>query len=334
MAEEESKKVQEVNLNEINEISGFKRAEEFVWNAFEAGYLNAGEDQDPDVDTWVETFCDQAEQDGSVFDRNFVKAVCVLGIYAGPRDEFQQRSGSGKAIYANGDRYEGEFFEDKKHGSGQYTWISKGKSEADKLVEKEMKIHYEGGFLEKSIDAVVTAIAEKFRLSRHIVAGIVEYGYSPCYHGDYVRGKRTGQGIMKNKDATLYKGEFLENKREGQGMFYYLNGDIYSGNWKADKKHGYGAYHFVGGGEYRGEWSNGIFTQGQWILPDGTYYEGKFDKKNRPLDNNAGMHYPSKKMEQKGVFKRGVWEPTSAMVVCGEAPVDATTWFEDPPVVE
>lgn len=325
MSEEETKKTQEVNVEEINEVTGFKRAEEFVWNSFETGYLNAGEDQDPDVDTWVDGFCEQSEQDGFLFDRNFVKSVCVLGIFAGPRDEFQQRSGSGKAVYANGDRYEGEFFEGKKHGSGQYTWVSVGKSEADKLVEKEIKLSY-GGTVDKSSESIVAAIAAKFQLSLHIVTGILEYGYSPCYHGDYVRGKRTGMGIMKNKDATLYKGEFLENKREGQGMFYYLNGDIYSGKWKADKKHGFGTYRFVGGGEYRGEWVNGIFTQGQWILPDGTYYEGKFDKKNRPLDNNASMHYPNSKMAQKGVFKRGIWAPARALEVCDEVPVDGMAW--------
>lgn len=338
MAEEDGAKAQlhEVNLDEINEVTGFKRAEEFIWNAFEKGYLNAGEEQDPDVDTWADGFCEQAEQDGSIFDRNVVKSVGVLGLYAGPRDEFQQRSGSGKAIYANGDRYEGEFFEGKKHGSGQYIWVSKGKSEVDKLVEKELKAmdggstsNNAGGILgEKVMDHRIPTIAARLQVSNRVVEGILEYGFVPCYHGDYIRGKRTGQGIMKNKDATLYKGEFLENKREGQGLFYYLNGDVYSGHWKADKKHGYGTYHFAGGGEYRGEWLDGIFSQGQWILPDGTYYEGKFDKKNRPQDSSASMHYPATKMAQKGVFKRGVWAPTSAMEVCEELPVDGMAWHD------
>lgn len=67
---------------------------------------------------------------------NFVKAICTLGIYAGPRDEFQQRCGNGKAIYSNADRYEGDFMADQKHGSGKYSFISQGKSEADKLVEQ------------------------------------------------------------------------------------------------------------------------------------------------------------------------------------------------------
>ncbi|EPY30892.1 hypothetical protein STCU_02527 [Strigomonas culicis] len=314
-----------VNLDEINETTGFKRAEEYVWDTFEKNLL--AQHGDADVDGWVDEFCDQAEQDGIRFDKIFAKSVCVLGIYAGPRDEFQQRSGSGKAIYPNRDRYDGEFFEGKKHGSGQYTFVSKGKSECDKLVEKEIKKKY-GDNPKKVSKDNVTAIAEELQMSPHIVSAIIEYGYHPCYKGDYVRGKRTGQGIMKNKDATIYKGEFLDNKRHGQGVFYYINGDIFSGNWKNGFKHGYGTYHFAQGGEYRGEWVKGIFTQGQWILPDGTYYEGKFDEKNRPCDAAASMHYPNIHMAQNGVFKRGVWAPTSELMISEEVPVDGMAWAD------
>lgn len=318
--------LQQINLEEINEITGYKRAEEHVWAAFSSTYLNASEEErDPDVDAWVDAFCEQAEQDGFVIDRNFVKSVCILGIYAGPRDEFQQRSGSGTAVYANGDRYEGEFFEGRKHGSGRYVFVSKGKSESDRLVEAEMQNVDGGAALDESS---IVAVAKKYQLSHQIVAGIVEYGFFPCYHGDYIRGKRTGQGIMKNKDGTLYKGEFVENKREGQGVLYYTNGDIYSGNWKGGLKHGYGTYHFSGGGEYRGEWVKGIFTQGQWILPDGTYYEGRFDRKNRPFDTCATMHFPAIEAAQTGVFKRGVWAPTSAIQACTEVPVDGMAWAD------
>lgn len=318
--------LQEVNFEEINEATGYKRAEEFVWKAFEKNFLHGGEEAETDVDAWVDTFCEEAEGDGVNMDRNFVKSVCTLGIYAGLRDEFHQRSGSGKSVYSNGDRYEGEFFQGKKHGTGMYIFASKKKSEADKLVEGEVKNGYNGDLASIDENAILQ-IAEKFQLSRHVVAGIIEYGYFPSYHGEYVRGKRTGQGIMKNKDATIYKGDFLENKREGEGVFYYINGDIYSGNWKAGLKNGFGTYHFVTGGEYRGEWVNGNFTQGQWILPDGTYYEGKFDRKNRPLDDMASMHYPNLKMSQHGVYKRGVWAPTCELEVCHETPVDGMAWM-------
>ncbi|AAZ10323.1 radial spoke protein RSP10, putative [Trypanosoma equiperdum] len=315
----------EINYDEVDETTGFKAAEMFVWLKFEESYLQKPEDErEADVDAWADTFCEEMEGEGMNYDRNFVRSVCTLGIYAGLRDEFQQRTGSGKAIYANGDRYDGEFFEGKKHGRGRYIFVSLGKSECDRIVEKE---------LQKLGDVVagenfVKAVADRYKIGCHIISYIIEYGFHPCYHGDYVRGKRVGRGLMKNKDGTVYKGEFLENKREGRGMFFYLNGDIYSGNWKNGRKHGYGTYHFVGGNEYRGMWNDGVFTHGQWIFPDGVYYEGHFNKKNRPCDEAASMHYPALKMAQTGTFKRGTWAPTSALEVCEETPVDGMTWTD------
>ncbi|EAO00260.1 hypothetical protein C3747_14g67 [Trypanosoma cruzi] len=314
-----------INLDEVDEQTGYKSAELFVWLKFDETYLQKPEDdREADVDAWVDAFCEQMEEEGMNYDRNFVRSVCVLGIYAGARDEFQQRMGSGKAVYPNGDRYDGEFFEGKKHGTGRYCFVSRGKSECDRIVEKEMQKL--GGAVPD--EQFITNVAEKYKISRQIVSWIIEYGVYPCYHGDYVRGVRTGQGLMKNKDGTVYKGDFLANKRHGQGMFYYLNGDIFSGTWRNGLKHGYGTYHFAGGSEYRGSWVDGVFTQGQWIFPDGTYYEGLFNKKNRPCDDAASMHFPSIKMAQTGVFRRGVWAPSSALQVCEETPVDGMSWID------
>lgn len=325
MASGGDQKAQKVNIDEVDEASGFKKAEQHVWTAYATAFLTPGEEPEMDVEAWTDDFCQRAEESGAIFDRNFVKSVCTLGIYAGPRDEFQQRSGSGKAIYATGDTYDGEFFEGKKHGSGQYVFVSKGRSEADRAVLKE--VEHLGKDAADTSDAI-DEIAAKLQLGRSIVEGILAYGIHPCYRGDYVHGKRTGRGMMKNKDATIYKGEFLENKRHGQGVFYYLNGDIYSGNWKNGAKNGYGTYHFVNGSEYRGEWVQGNFTHGQWILPGGSYYEGKFDKKNRPLDDAASVHFPGLEMAQTGAFKRGVWAPTSALQICSEVPVDGMAWAD------
>ncbi|ORC93397.1 uncharacterized protein TM35_000012740 [Trypanosoma theileri] len=319
-------KLRPVNLDEVDETTGFKTAELAVWTQYDTTYLQRPEEdrEAADVDAWADGFCEAMEAAGLQYPRAFVRSVCVLGIYAGLRDEFQQRTGSGRAVYPNGDRYDGEFFEGKKHGTGRYVFVSRGKSECDRIVEKELQRRDES----QSDEAFISSVAEKYKLSQQIVAWVLEYGFHPCYHGDYVRGKRTGQGLMKNKDGTVYKGEFVENKREGQGMFYYLNGDIFSGTWKNGLKHGYGTYHFVGGNEYRGSWVDGVFTQGQWIFPDGTYYEGLFNKKNRPCDDCATMHYPSTKMVQTGVFKRGIWAPSSELMVCGETPIDGMTWTD------
>lgn len=305
-----------IDYDLIDDLTGFKKAEIDIWNKYEE-FLAKPEADRGDVDTWTDEFCEESK-----FDKKRVKFVTTVGIYAGPRDEFNQRSGSGKAIYANGDVYEGDFFEGKKHGVGQYIFKKLGKSEIDKLVEKQ----WNSKSSDESNESFIARVAKAIQVGPSIVQHVLEYGFFPCYQGDYARGLRVGQGVMKNKDASVYKGDWKDNKRHGQGIFYYINGDIYSGQWSEGLKHGFGTYRFADGSEYRGEWVKGLFTQGQWIMKDGTYFEGKFDKKNRPCDEAGSMHFPRKGISMVGVFQKGRWAPLNELTVSDEVPVEGEAW--------
>ena len=308
-----------IDYNALDEVTGFKKADITIWEAYSKSVLEVPEDDRPDAESWADEW---AEEKG--YDKRRVKAVTTLGIYAGPRDEFNQRTRSGKAIYANGDVYEGEFLEGKKHGQGHYTFTKQGKSEVDKLIEKMVQAKP----ADEPQEAFTARCAKALQIGTAIVEAALEYGFLACYHGDYIRGMRTGQGLMKNSDGTLYKGDFSGNARHGQGMFYFLNGDVYSGEWSEGKKHGFGTYRFATGGEYRGEWSKGVFTDGQWIMQDGIYFEGKFDKRNRPCDANGTMHFPHLAMSIDGDFRMGRWAPLSTLQTNGEVPVDESAWAE------
>lgn len=305
-----------IDYEALDETTGFKRAELEIWNAFEK-YLAQPEDDRPDVDAWVDEFAEEKK-----FDKKRVKYVATLGIYAGPRDEFNQRSGSGKAIYANGDVYEGDFHHGKKHGVGHYIYKKQGKSEVDGLIEKA----YKAKPAAESDDAFAARIAKHLKVGESIVKAALEFGFFPCYHGEYQRGVRVGDGMMKAKDGSVYRGEWRDNKRHGQGILYYVNGDAYSGQWENGLKHGFGTYRFADGGEYRGEWVKGVFAEGQWVMRDGNYYEGLFDKKNRPSDANARMHFPQLGITMSGVFKKGKWAPLNELTVSEEKPADVGEW--------
>lgn len=311
MAEEEIEERVVIDYDAIDEATGFKKAELDIWKAFESQVLNKTEDERPEVEGWVDEFADESK-----FDKKRVKFVATLGIYAGPRDEFNQRAGSGKAIYSNGDSYEGDFFEGKKHGQGHYIFTKEGPSESDKLIKGTKREEGE------SDEAFVARCAKALKIGESIVAIALEYGFLPCYHGDYHLGVRTGQGLMKCKDGSVYKGAWLNNKRHGKGMLYYVNGDIYSGQWEEGMKHGFGTYRFAQGGEYRGEWKKGVFQEGQWIMVDGNYFEGTFDKKNRPCDSNATMHFPGKQLTMRGEYKKGRWAPLNELIVSKEVPAE------------
>lgn len=308
-----------INYDQLDEQTGFKKAELDIWNRYEKDVLLKPADDRPEVDSWVDEFSEESK-----FDKRRVKFVTSVGIYAGSRDEFNQRSGSGKAIYANGDVYDGDFFEGKKHGTGQYIFKKLGKSEVDKIVEKL----WIAKPATESTDAFTLRCAKEVQIGRSIVEGILEQGFYPVYHGEYVRGQRVGQGVMKNKDASVYKGDWKDNKRHGQGIFYYLNGDVYSGQWAEGVKHGFGTYRFADGSEYRGEWNKGTMVSGQWVMADGSYYEGKFDAKNRPCDEQGQIHFPRKGIRMVGVFQRNKWAPLAEMVLSEETPatVEDAPW--------
>ena len=79
-----------------------------------------------------------------------------------------------------------------------------------------------------------------------------------------------------------YHGYWENGRRHGEGVFTYKNGDVYSGWWKYGQKSGYGTVVFKETGmKMTGQWSNGELTEGQWIYPNGLYFQGNFEN-NKP----------------------------------------------------
>lgn len=136
----------------------------------------------------------------------------------------------------------------------------------------------------------------------------VEYPNKDTYSGDFKNGLKEGSGTYTFNNGDKYIGQFKNNlqhgigkteyakggkyngryengTRHGEGVYVYANGDIYSGSWKNGKKHGKGTYIVnnckLEGNNYMkvaGEWINGDITEGKWIFPNKTYYEGIFEK--------------------------------------------------------
>lgn len=136
----------------------------------------------------------------------------------------------------------------------------------------------------------------------------VIYPNSDTYVGDFVNGLKEGQGVYTFINTDKYTGEWKNNKqhgigkteyaknekyygryedgkRNGEGVYNYSNGDIYSGSWKNNLKHGKGTYIVnqckLSGNKYMkiiGTWSEGEIIEGRWEFPNGTFYEGKFEK--------------------------------------------------------
>jgi hypothetical protein len=133
----------------------------------------------------------------------------------------------GTRTYDNGDSYEGNLENGKKHGWGAQTYDN----------GDEYRGNWENG-------------------KRHGY-GTQTYGNGDSYTGNWENGKRHGYGTETYDNGDEYRGNWENDKRHGYGTQTYDNGDEYRGNWENDKRHGWGTQTYDNGDSYEGNWKNG-----------------------------------------------------------------------------
>ena len=80
------------------------------------------------------------------------------------------------------------------------------------------------------------------------------------YTGDWIRGERTGKGILKLKNGEIYEGDFVKGVRTGKGTLKMLNGNIYSGGFKNNEYNGSGIIRFPDGFRIEANWEKGKYN--------------------------------------------------------------------------
>merc|ERR1711959_527220 len=157
--------------------------------------------------------------------------------------------GKGKAIYPNGDEYEGSYEEGKRHGYGVYKWV---KTQTDE----------ETGAVSPAVDEEGNKV------------------FQSNYAGQYVANLKDGEGVFEYPDGSKYQGNWRHDKRHGDGVYCYPNGDIYSGEWRFGTKHGRGTFiHAESNARLVGTYVDGKFVKGKWAVADSTYTGGYKDNK-------------------------------------------------------
>jgi radial spoke head protein 1 len=144
--------------------------------------------------------------------------------------------------------------------------------------------------------------------------GVYTYANGDKYEGDWIDNQKDGIGKLFYTETGEYFGRFENGKRHGEGVFTYKkNKDVFSGSWKYGKKHGKGTYIFndtkmkviIYLNKIVGEWIDGKVETGRWIFPNGTYFEGRFDK-NKPV--GEGIWHFSNGNTVKGLFNQNQTE--------------------------
>jgi hypothetical protein len=148
----------------------------------------------------------------------------ACGTYQGDFDQGNW-SGYGRHTKPNGDIYEGNFFDNAKHGMGVYRY-------------RDGKRVFEGRYV----------MGQR-------VDGKMIYGDGSEYKGQWYDGKRHGRGTYRFKDGSVYKGEFVRDVIHGVGQLCWPDGAKYIGEWSKGHRHGLGKEFMADGRlRYEGKW--------------------------------------------------------------------------------
>jgi hypothetical protein len=103
------------------------------------------------------------------------------------------------------------------------------------------------------------------------------YSNGSKFEGEVFDGHLNGKGSLTFKNGNHYVGDFKFGKRDGYGVFTWCDGERYEGGFKNDKRHGYGVYHYANNDVYKGRFCNGVkHGFGAYYYSNGDKYEGYF----------------------------------------------------------
>jgi hypothetical protein len=182
-------------------------------------------------------------------------------------------------ILPNGDRYDGETCNGKRHGHGALRF--QGGDSYVGAFEDNMYHGYgifsSADHKENQIDIVGRAYQGQFFRGKRHGQGMYRVGNGDIYEGAFVNDHYQGHGIMRYGDGARYEGNWSQSKWDGKGKLLYANFDLYDGDFRLNQRHGEGHFRYHGGGFYTGAWRfdepHGV---GRRLFASGAEYEGEW----------------------------------------------------------
>lgn len=99
------------------------------------------------------------------------------------------------------------------------------------------------------------------------------------YDGNWVDGRKAGQGTMTWTNGDKYVGNWEDNKETGAGVKTFANGDRYEGPFAAGKMQGKGVLKYANGARYEGDFAGDAPAgKGTLTSASGDKFTGQFAK--------------------------------------------------------
>ena len=170
-----------------------------------------------------------------------------------------KRNGKGTMHYRDGSVYTGEWLNDKKDGQGVLVYKNGDRWEGEWENDKEQNGF---GTIQKKNDEVYYGSVENGLYHGKGKLTYEKRSRIDFYEGDWVNGKKTGSGIMQFRNEESYEGEWLDDQYHGYGVFRYKENNSfiekYEGQWVNSQKSGHGVLTYLGGSYFEGQWENDL----------------------------------------------------------------------------
>ena len=192
-------------------------------------------------------------------------------IYNGSWNSKFLKEGFGIAIDKDGNKYTGNWKDDKFEGNGRLISINGD--------------YYEGNWICGNMEGYGIFQSMKNETK---------------YEGEFKDNKFNGNGkLTYGKEKIIYEGNFLNGLKEGKGKMIFGNKEIYEGDFKSDCFCGEGTFIWADGRKYTGEWKNNFMDgKGEFIFDNNTKYKGEY-KENKK--DGKGAFY------QGNIYYEGEW---------------------------
>ena len=203
-------------------------------------------------------------------------------------------SGHGRVSWANGDVYQGDLLQSRRHGQGEFTWANgqryKGTWVNDVPEGKgSLKFasgnQYDGDVvrgLPHGVGRMVFASGDSFQgqflQGKPNGSGTYRWANGQTYEGPWTNDQPNGRGLLVYVNGNRYEGDLLNGTPHGKGTLIHASGDEYSGQFHQGNSHGEGTYRWKSGDRYSGQWRTGQkHGQGRFVWANGDHWEGLFE---------------------------------------------------------
>ena len=171
-------------------------------------------------------------------------------IYKGSWNAQGIKEGFGTFIDSKGNKYIGEWKNDKFNGKGRL-FSTNGD-------------YYEGYFIDGIIEGIGMFYSKvrgykylgEFKNNKFHGRGKLVYDDKMTYEGDFIEGYKDGKGKLVFSDGSYYEGNFVKNNFNGKGKFFFKDGRKYNGEWKNNSMDGKGVFNWGNECRYVGEYKN------------------------------------------------------------------------------